>query len=116
MNTVSDAGMTFSITGQTITSIPAETPGGASLGNVNVLPATTPQAPRVSGDPAMAPLWECGREVDPNRYRILTLEYGLPNRARSLVEGSVTRIIWRVAGFPDSVSDDIIVDSRAGGN
>jgi hypothetical protein len=112
MNALSDVPVTFGITGQTIASIAAETPSGASLGNVNVYWATS-----TAGDPILAPLWEnVGVKIDPSRYRILTVEYGLPNLPRSLVNGSVARVVWRVVGSPDSVSDDIIVDSRAGAN
>jgi hypothetical protein len=119
MNSTSDIRQRFNVTGETINpTFPAETPAGVSLGNVRVYSAASTQAPAGSvGDPVTAPLWETsGVRIDPLRYRILTVEFGLPNLPRSLVGGSVARVIWRVAGSTDSVSDDIIVDSRSGAN
>jgi hypothetical protein len=118
MNALSDVDRFFNVTGQAITNIPAETPAGAPLGNVRVLWAqsTPAQAPLV-GDPITAFLWERpGVRIDPTRYRILTVEFGLPNLARSVNTGSVARVVWRVAGSTDTVSDDIIVNTRAGVN
>ena len=55
--------------------------------------------------------------IDPTRYRILTAEFGIPQKARDICGGSVARIIWRVAGqLYDSVSEDIVVNSRADAN
>jgi hypothetical protein len=118
MNALSDVDRFFNVTGQGITTIAAETPAGAPLGNVRVLwgQSTAAQPPLV-GDPIAALLWERpGVRIDPTRYRILTVEFGLPNTARSLVNGSVARVVWRVAGSTDTVSDDIIVNTRAGAN
>jgi hypothetical protein len=88
---------------------------------VNVFQATSTQAPAGSvGDPILAPLWESvGTLIDPLRYRILTVEFGIPNSARNLnptTGGTVARIIWRVVGSTDSVSDDIVFSSRLGAN
>jgi len=113
MNTLSDVDAFFNVAGQTITTIPAETPGGAPLGNVQVLWAQNSQPN--SNDPVVGLLWG-GARIDPNRFRILTIEYGLSNIARSIAQGSVARIGWRVAGSAESVSDDIIINSRAGAN
>ena len=44
------------------------------------------------------------------------MEFGIPNLARSMNLGSVARIAWRVAGGTDSVSDDIVFNSRVGAN
>lgn len=118
MNATTDIAVSFNITGQTITSIPAETPAGTPLGNVNVFWAqSTPAAPP-AGDPIVAPLWQSPApyRIDPLRYRILTVEFGLPNLARSVNGGSVARIVWRVVGDTDSVSDDIVFSSRLGAN
>jgi hypothetical protein len=118
MNATTDIPVSFNITGQTITSIPAETPAGTPLGNVNVFWAqSTPAAPP-AGDPIVAPLWQSPApfRIDPLRYRILTVEFGLPNMARSVNGGSVARIVWRVVGSTDSVSDDIVFSSRLGAN
>ncbi len=52
--------------------------------------------------------------IDPDRYRILTLELGVPG-ARDLVNGSIARVIWRVAGESvENVGADIVVNSKAG--
>ena len=74
------------------------------------------QQPGTVGDPIMQMVWPPGTLIDPQRYRILTVEFGVPNAARSVNTGSVARIAWRVAGGTDSVSDDIIFNSRVGAN
>ncbi len=114
MNALSDVDVFFNVAGQTITTIPAETEGGTPLGNVQVLWAQN-SGPTPS-DPIVGLLFLRNARIDPIRYRILTVEFGLPNAPRWIAQGSVARIGWRVAGQPDSVSDDIIVNSRAGAN
>ncbi len=55
--------------------------------------------------------------IDPNRYRILTVEMGLPDKARDLCGGSIMRTVWHVAGEPnETMSFGIALNSRAGGN
>jgi hypothetical protein len=121
MNALSDVDQFISVTNPIITTIAAETPAGVSLGPTNVLWATSAaaQAPNV-GDPQVYVLSTrgvAGARIDPTRYRILTAEFGLPNKARALNIGSIARIVWRVAGEPqESVSDDIVINSRAGVN
>jgi hypothetical protein len=118
MDTLSDVDRFFNVTGQGITFVGSETPAGSALGNVRVLwgQSTAAQPPAV-GDPITAFLWERPSvRIDPTRYRILTIEFGLPNAARAVATGSVARVVWRVAGSTDSVSDDIIVNTRAGVN
>ena len=57
------------------------------------------------------------RRIDPTRYRILTAELGLPNKARDICGGSVVRVVWHVAGESnENYSDDIILNSRVGAN
>jgi hypothetical protein len=121
MTALSDIDQFINVTNQSITSITAETPAGAALGPTNVLWATSTAAqPPLVGDPQVYPFSTRsvnGTRIDPTRYRILTAEFGLPNKARGLALGSIARIVWRVAGEPvESVSDDIIVNSRAGVN
>ena len=116
MNAVSDVETFFNVTSPTITMLPAETPGGVSLGSTRVLYGTSTQAQGV-GDPIAQIVWPPGTNlIDPTRYRILTVEYGIPNLARDMNLGSIARIAWRVAGGTDSVSDDIILNSRLGAN
>jgi hypothetical protein len=109
----------MNVSGPTITTINAETPGGTALPNTRVLWGTsTPHAPP-AGDPILAMMWfSPSIRIDPTRYRILTAEFGIPNSARSVATGSVARIVWRVAGDPQGmgVSDDIIFNHRAGVN
>jgi hypothetical protein len=114
MNALSDVDAFFNVSGQTITTIPAETQAGASLGNVQVLWAQNSQP--TPSDPVVGLLFGRNARIDPVRYRVLTVEFGLHNTPRWVGHGSVARIGWRVVGQPDSVSDDIIVDSRAGAN
>lgn len=118
MNAVSDVPFPQNITGPAIQSINAETPAGTNLGAVNVYSATsTPNQPGLVGDPILGVFSNpSGVKIDPLHYRILTVEYGIPNLPRDLVNGSVARVVWRVAGDVPSVSESIIVDSRAGAN
>ncbi len=55
--------------------------------------------------------------IDPNKYRILTAEMGLPNKPRDLCGGSIVRVVWQVAGeASENYSWGIPVNSRAGAN
>ena len=58
------------------------------------------------------------KQIDADRYRLLTVEFGLPTKARDVACGSIARIVWRAKGDlgNGSVSDDIILNSRAGTN
>jgi hypothetical protein len=118
MDALSDVQQFFGITGQSITFANVETPGGTPLGSTRVLAGgSTVPPPGLVGDPILALLWMSGPSVriDPNRYRILTAEFGIPDKPRSLVNGSIVRIVWRVAGQVEQcVSDDIIFNHRAG--
>jgi hypothetical protein len=122
MNATTDVDQFFNVTGPQITTIQAETPAGVALPNTVVLAGTSVPPPQGQvGDPRLAMLWEgganAGARIDPVRYRILTVEFGLPNKARHINEGSIARIVWRVAGAPaETVSDDIIFNSRVGAN
>jgi hypothetical protein len=125
MDSLADVERFDQVTGQSITTISTVSPAGAPLGNTRVLNATSTAAPSGSvGDPQVALLWEGGANngarIDPNRYRILTVEFGMPDQARHLSDvngGSIARIVWRVSGSVlQCVSDDIIFNSRAGAN
>lgn len=55
--------------------------------------------------------------IDPDRYRIVTIAFGIPNKARNYNIGAAGRVIWKVAGeLVENVSGDIFVNSRAGAN
>ncbi|MCM3881618.1 MAG: GPI anchored serine-threonine rich family protein [Vicinamibacterales bacterium] len=101
-----------------ITPIVAETPAGTSLGSVSVFSAiSAPAQPGLVGDPILQPLSSRGdaTRIDPLRYRILTVEFGIPNAARNVNNGSIARIAWRAAGGINyTVTDDIIFNSRLG--
>ena len=120
MNAVSDVQAFFGVNNPVITFANTETPGGANLGSTRVLLGTSaPAQPGLVGDPILAMLWMSGPgvRIDPNRYRILTVEFGIPDKPRSLLNGSIARIVWRVAGQAEqSVSEDIIFNHRAGAN
>ncbi len=119
MNATTDIDTSFNLSTLLITTIQAETEAGASLGTVGVLRGTSiPALPGSVGDPELYPLWAAVRgathHINPNWYRILTLNMGLPG-ARDIVSGSIARVIWRVAGESvENVSDDIIVNSKSG--
>jgi hypothetical protein len=54
--------------------------------------------------------------IDPNKYRIFTMEFGIPNKPRDLCGGSIVRVGWQVAGLEWTSSWGIPVNSRAGAN
>lgn len=122
MNAVSDFDLITNVTSPRVEFETLETPAGVSLGSQQVFKGTSTPAPGGSvGDPYMDPLFVNGRgftnKIDTNRYRILTFEFGIPNKARSILNGSVARIVWRVNGqAAESVSDDIIFNHRVGAN
>ncbi len=115
MNALNDVDVFFNVNGQSITNIPAETPAGASLGSVRVLMGQN--GPPTSSDPILALLWTRQARIDPIRYRVFTIEYGLPNFPRWISDGAVFRVAWRVAGSSgESVAAGIIINSRTGAN
>ncbi len=135
MNATSDIDEIGCTSGAAIATLTgAERPDGASLGNVQVFSGTslTPGSAATgpscagAGDPALFYLWPGGfgrgatYKIDTDRYRILTLEMGLPG-GRNLhptAGGSVARLYWRDAGAPNLInaSQDIIINHRAGAN
>jgi hypothetical protein len=114
MNALSDVSAFFNVAGQQIAPVAVETPAGTPLGNLPMLWAQN-SGPAPS-DPIVGLVFFNNVRIDPVRYRVLTVEFGLHNLARSIAVGSVARIGWKVAGSTDSISDDIIVNSRAGAN
>ncbi len=104
------------------TQIPLQTAAGVDLGPQPVFTGTSVPNPFEGwGDPHLGLLWNPGRgathRIDPLHYRILTLEMGVQSFARNINEGSIARVVWRVAGNEvagESVSNDIIFTSRAG--
>jgi Bacterial Ig domain len=119
-----------------ITQIPLTTEAGVSLGPQTVYLGTSvaagPGAANPSdpvGDPQVFPLFWDGKgkanKIDPTKYRILTVEAGIPNKARSLPTGSVGRVIWRAFNEPvldgtgtkaQTVGDQYAFNSAAGEN
>ncbi len=126
MNATTDFDGTANIQSPAISSIPLETPAGASLGAQPVYTANSVATTGI-GDPYLRAF--CGinlvctnrrgqtNRIDTRKYRILTFEMGLQNKARDILHGSIARVVWRVAGEAgENVSDDIIINSRAGAN
>lgn len=109
-----------------ITRLNMELPDGSTLSNQRVFQGTSTAAPggcaAAAGDPQLTLLSQLKRGkdkvIDTNRYRLLTVEFGIPNAPRDVNCGSVVRIIWRQKGDlgGGSVSDDIIFNQRAGVN
>jgi hypothetical protein len=124
MAALSDVDMFRFINGAATQAIPLQSPAGFDLGLRTVLTGTSIAGPEAGADdPHFGLLWNPGRgatkRIDPNKYRILTVDMGVQNVARSINEGAVMRVAWRVAGDDacgESVSDDIIFTSRAGAN
>ena len=128
MTSLSDIDHLINVANPTITTIPgAETEAGTPLGNITAFFGTSTvgefnSAPCTSfAKPAVFPLHSNVRgqihRIDPNRYRILTAELGIPNKARDICNGSIVRVVWHVAGDAnETYSDDIVLNSRAGAN
>lgn len=127
MNAVSDVDFLSGVNSPQITSLDLEAPDGTPLPSQRVFygtsaPGTAPCPPTsgVVGDPIVELLENNTRgktrQIDADRYRILTVEFGLLGTPRSVACGSVARIVWRQKGDlgPGSVSDDIIFNSRSG--
>lgn len=125
MDSLGDVDLTRNVTSPQITSLTVQAPDGTSIGGQRVYRATSSQVSSTCGsvgDPQVEALHNNARgftkQIDPNRYRIFTVEFGVPNRARDINCGSIARIVWRAKGDlgPGSVSDDLIFTSRAGVN
>jgi hypothetical protein len=99
------------VVGDNITQLTLTTEAGVNIGPQTVYlaqsvaagaGAANPSDP--SGDPQVFTLFWDGKgkinRIDPTRYRILTVEAGIPNKARSLNGGSIGRVIWRAANEP----------------
>jgi hypothetical protein len=97
---------------------------GVSLGTQTVYLGTG-----INGDPQVFPLFWDGKgkqtKIDPTHYRILTVDVGLPNLARSLPGGSIGRVIWRAAAETQlgadglkaqDVTEQFMMNSAAGEN
>ena len=109
MDSLADVDVMGGSTGAAIGTVTgAVTEAGASLGSIGALTAAnttgtfSPQLCSSYGDPWVYLLHGSYRgftyRIDPTRYRILTAEFGIPQKARDICGGSVARIIWRVAG------------------
>jgi hypothetical protein len=129
MNALSDVDFFAGVNGRQIANLNLEAPDGTPLPNQRVLYGTSaagtapcPATPgTLVGDPIVELLENNKRgltkQIDADRYRLLTVEFGLPSKTRDINCGSVARIVWRAKGnTPTSVSDDIIFNSRAGTN
>jgi hypothetical protein len=128
MTSLSDIDHLINVSSPSIATIPgAETEAGTPLGSITTFFGTStvgefhPEPCASFAKPAVFPMHSnvrgLTRRIDPNRYRILTAELGLPNKARDICGGSIVRIVWHVAGDAnETYSDDIILNSRAGAN
>ena len=95
---------TENITSDGIAQVALTSEAGVNLGPQPVYLATSAPASSASGnvgDPQVFPLFWDGKgkttRIDPRRYRILTIDAGIPNLARSLPGGSIGRVVWRAA-------------------
>jgi hypothetical protein len=93
---------------------------GVDLGPQTVYFGTsTPATPETGnvGDPQVYTLFWDGKgkiaQIDPRRYRILTIDAGIPNMARSLPGGSIGRVVWRAVNEP--VIDGVGIKARTVG-
>ncbi len=125
-NTLADVDTLFNINNASIATLNMEAPDGSALPNQRVFLGTSAFASggcQAIGDPAMVMMdfSKRGKNVviDTNRYRLMTVEFGIPNAPRDVNCGSIARAIWHKKGdgvSSFSVSDDLIFNSRAGAN
>jgi hypothetical protein len=120
------------VTNDGIAQVNLTSEAGVNLGAQTVYLGSSTQATQQSGnvgDPQIYTLFWDGKgkvnQIDPSRYRILTIEAGIPNMARSLPTGSVGRVIWRALNEPmtdtlgikvRTVSEQWALNSAAGEN
>ena len=129
MTSPTDIDHTINLSQALITTVPsAETEAGTALGNITTLFGTSTlgdfsnSAPCAHfAKPVVYPLHKNVRgvlhHIDPNKYRIATVEIGLPNKPRDLCGGSIVRIVWQVAGeVHETYSWGITLNSRASAN
>jgi hypothetical protein len=126
MTAMADIDRTYNVASGGITTVPAVDLNDNSLGNVSVFSGVSTPAPPSQptvGDPIvyfMAPdIRGANYRIDPDKYRILTVEMGIPNLARSYLVGSHARVIWHVAGespASENVSLPEVINHRAGVN
>jgi hypothetical protein len=117
MDALSDIDFTLNVTGLGITNIPARDEAGNSLGSVRVFSGTTSSN---TGDPEIFPLYSVLRgatkRIDSNRYRILTLKWGIVGN-RDINAGSIGRIVWKSSTETvENVSDDLILNHLPNAN
>ena len=105
------------VTGGTMTTMTLETTAGVAVPGHNVFFGTSIAG---SGDPQLDLLYSAGRgrnvRIDTTRYRLLSAELGIAG-ARDMANGSVARVIWKRSDESlYNVSQDIVVNHRAGAN
>jgi len=122
---LSDIDYKYNVQNDGITSLNLTSEAGASLGAQTVYFGYNTPATAASGnvgDPFLFPLfWDYrgkSARIDPNRYRILTIDMGLPDLARSLPGGSIGRVVWKGVndGLQQTVSKAWVVNHKAGEN
>ncbi len=129
MTSATDIDHTINLSSVGIATVPgAETESGTALGNITTLFGTSalgdfsnPALCMQFAKPVVYPLHRNVRgalhHIDPNKYRIATVEIGLPNKPRDLCGGSIVRVVWHVAGDAnESYSWGITLNSRGGAN
>jgi Bacterial Ig domain len=127
MTSASDVDTVLNVTNAGVATIPgAETEAGATLGDITAYYGISstgvfnPGACASFAKPVVYPLDPGKRgtsaRIDPNKYRIFTMELGLPNKPRDLCGGSIVRVGWQVAGQEWTSSWGIPLNSRAGAN
>jgi len=100
---------TENILNEGITTLNLTSEAGVNLGPQTVYLGTS--APGINngpcnyvGDPQVFTMFWDGKgkvtQIDPRRYRILTIEAGIPNVSRSLCQGSIGRLVWRAKDEP----------------
>jgi hypothetical protein len=127
---------TQNVVNPAITQMVLTNEAGVNLGPQTVYSATSVAAgPGAAdptnpfGNPQVFTLFWDGKgktnRIDPTRYRILTVEAGVPNKARSLPNGSIGRVVWRAFNEPviaptgtktETVGEHFILNSAAGEN
>lgn len=119
MSSTDDADASFGLVGpHTQGSVDGVDEAGASLGSLSVIQGTSAAA--AVGDPIIYWLLSAERgwnnRIDADRYRILTFDLNLPG-ARNVLNGSIARVIWKIAEETDAnVSQDIVINHREGAN
>ena len=106
-----DIDVNQNLTGGTITNLPMELPNATNIGNKTVfkgLGTNDPQSYLMRSD-----LRGLHTRIDASRYRLATFDMGV-NHERDILNGSIARLVWHIAGetWNTSGTPSVVADAE----